>query len=64
LPLVELTKRRKGYRKLLAKYLYDSHRLRLQADYDQESVSSRQAEHSIRWAREFVADVEEKVLRQ
>ena len=58
---VELTKRRKVYRNLLAPYLYDSHRLRLQADYAQESVSRRQAQQAFRWAKEFLADVEKVV---
>lgn len=55
----ELSQRHKVYRKLLARYLYDSHRLRLQADYAQTSVSKRQAQRSFRWAQEFLADVEE-----
>jgi uncharacterized protein (UPF0332 family) len=49
------------YRNLLAKYLYDSHRLRLQADYAQESVSRRQAQQTLRWAKEFLAGVKEVV---
>jgi len=57
----ELTKRRKVYRNRLAKYLYDSHRLRLQADYAQEGVSMRQAQQTLRWAKEFLADVKEVV---
>ncbi len=59
----ELTRRRKVYRNLLAKYLYDSHRLRLQADYAQESVSRRQAQQALCWASEFLAEVE-KVMEK
>ena len=60
---VELTRRRKEYRRLLSRYLYDSHRLRLQADYAQASVSKRQAQQTLRWAREFVTDVEKVTQR-
>ena len=54
----ELIKRRKIYRQRLARYLYDSHRFRLQADYAQANVSKRQAQQTLRWAKEFLEDVE------
>lgn len=55
----ELIKRRKIYRQPLARYLYDAHRFRLQADYSQASVSKRQARQTLRWANEFFDNVEE-----
>jgi uncharacterized protein (UPF0332 family) len=58
---VELTKRRKVHHNHLAKYLYDSHRLRLQADYAQENVSRRQAQQTLNWAREFLEDVQKVI---
>jgi uncharacterized protein (UPF0332 family) len=54
----DLIKRRKIYRQLLARYLYDAHRFRLRADYSQTSVSKRQARQTLRWAKEFLEDVE------
>ena len=54
----ELIKRRKIYRRHLARYLYDAHRFRLQADYSQVSVSRRQARQTLRWAKEFFETVE------
>jgi uncharacterized protein (UPF0332 family) len=54
----DLTKRRKIYHRPLARYLYDSHRFRLQADYAQVNVSKRQAQRTLRWAKEFLENVE------
>jgi hypothetical protein len=42
----------------MARYLYATHRYRLQADYSQASVSIRQARQTLRWAKEFFEDVE------
>ena len=53
----ELIKRRKTYRQPLARYLYDAHRFRLQADYSHASVSKRQARQTLRWAKEFFENV-------
>jgi uncharacterized protein (UPF0332 family) len=54
----ELTRRRKRYSPFLARHLALGLELRLTADYEEGDVSSRRASRGLRWAREFLEQIE------
>lgn len=60
---LELTRRRKLYAASLSTMLKDSLSLRNIADYKPASISERLANQTLRWAREFLKQVEQKVKK-
>lgn len=57
----ELTRKRKIYPHSLARVLHDGLQLRNKADYEETDMSKRQANKMLRWARDFVKQVEKVV---
>ncbi len=60
---LELTRRRKLYTSPLSTMLKDGLNLRNIADYKPASISERLANQTLRWAREFLNQVEPKVKK-
>ena len=58
----ELIRKRKIYSRSLARLLTDALQIRHEADYTTIEISKRRANKVLRWARDFVAQVE-KVVR-
>ena len=58
---LELTRRRKIYPRSLARMLAKGSAIRNDADYTELNISKRRALEMLRWARDFVAQVEKKV---
>lgn len=58
---LELTRRRKLYPQTLSVLLKDGLSLRNTADYKPANISERLASQTLRWAREFLQQVEQKV---
>ncbi|HOU14274.1 MAG TPA: HEPN domain-containing protein [Anaerolineae bacterium] len=60
---LELTRRRKPYPHTLSVSLKDGLSLRNTADYKPTDISERLANQTLRWAREFLQQVERQVNR-
>ncbi len=54
----ELIHQRKLLPRHIARYLQDGLRLRLKADYKEETLSAKQAQKIMRWSREFMQLIE------
>ena len=57
----KLIRQHKAYPRTLARMLYDSLIIRNEADYENINISKRQANKVLRWARNFVQQIERSV---